>query len=71
MAPLTWDQDTPSPNTPPASTRDSAPAFEPADFGEGEAERTVVTSAAYELRPRFTGRSASIAKLQVLTDAAF
>ena len=75
VAPLTWDQNTPAPNAvqtpPPIEGTERTPTFEPADFGEGEGERTVVTSAAYELRPRFTGRAAAIAKLQELTDTAF
>ncbi len=33
-------------------------------FGDGEEERTVVVSAAYELRPRFTGRNGALATLQ-------
>lgn len=45
--------------------------FEPSDFGEGEGERTIVVSAAYELRPRFTGRAGAIKKIQELVDAAF
>ena len=45
------------------------PTFEATDFGEGES--TMIVSAAYELRPRFTGRNAAIAKLQELTDKAF
>ncbi|MBP9088005.1 MAG: ATP-binding protein, partial [Kofleriaceae bacterium] len=32
-------------------------------FGDSEEERTVVVSAAYELRPRFTGRSAALRTL--------
>ena len=35
---------------------DPAQAFEPADF-DIEGVRTIVTSSAYELRPRFTGRT--------------
>jgi hypothetical protein len=74
VAPLTWDQNTPAPSAaptpPPMEGTERTPTFEPADFGEGENERTVVTSAAYELRPRFTGRAAAIAKLQALTDTA-
>ena len=77
VAPLTWDQNTPPPAPPPVETGNGTERTElvdPAssDFGvEAEAERTVVTGAAYELRPRFTGRQASIAKLQELVDAAF
>ncbi|MDQ3369441.1 MAG: tetratricopeptide repeat protein [Myxococcota bacterium] len=76
MAPLTWDSSTPEPAVQPAEGTERTPQFEPAeldpgDFGEGDNERTVVTSAAYELRPRFTGRSAAIARLQELTDKAF
>ena len=75
MAPVTWEHDIPAPATlSSAEGTERTPQFEPAelaDFGEGEGERTVVTTAAYELRPRFTGRTRAIAQLQELTDKAF
>jgi tetratricopeptide (TPR) repeat protein len=74
VAPLTWDQNTPPPSGPYPAIElgtEQTPTFEPADFGEGEGERTLITSATYELRPKFTGRQASIAKLQELCDKAF
>ncbi|MBA3393261.1 MAG: tetratricopeptide repeat protein [Deltaproteobacteria bacterium] len=76
MAPLTWDQSTPVPSGYPAEGTERTPQFEHADiadgeFGEGESERTTITSGAYELRPRFTGRAAAIGRLQVLIDQAF
>jgi tetratricopeptide (TPR) repeat protein len=52
-----------------ANRTDRTPTFEPGDFGEGD-ERTVVTSAAYELRPRFTGRDATITRLEHLISRA-
>ncbi|MCX5741454.1 MAG: tetratricopeptide repeat protein [Proteobacteria bacterium] len=55
----------------PEITTRPTPTFEPSDFGEGEGERTLVVSAAYELRPRFTGRSKAIERLQALADEAF
>ncbi len=74
VMPLTWDQSTPMPNataTPNAEGTERTPTFEPADFGEGDGERTAITTAAFELRPRFTGRAGAIARLQELTDKAF
>lgn len=74
LMPLTWDHHTPAPNAePPTLELDTKPTqtFEPGDFGEGEAERTVITTAAYELRPKFTGRSAAIRQLQELAEKAF
>lgn len=71
MSPVTWEGHTPlPPGHPGPDGTDRTPQFEPADFGEGEGERTVVTNAAYELRPRFTGRTRAIAQLQELTDKA-
>lgn len=77
MAPVTWEHNTPNPGSLPEGT-EKTPTFEPADladigdgFGEGEGERTMVVSAAYELRPRFTGRTRAIAQLQELADQAF
>ena len=49
---------------------DQAETFEPADF-DAEGVRTILTSAAYELRPRFTGRAAALHKLHELTQKAF
>jgi len=72
MAPVTWEHNTPAPGSlSGAEGTERTPQFEPADFGEGEEERTVVTKTAYELRSRFTGRSRAIAQLQELTDKAF
>jgi len=76
MSPLTWDQHTPLPTgVDPLPDgleglgTEPTPTFEPADFGEGES--TMIVSAAYELRPKFTGRNSAIARLQELTDKAF
>jgi tetratricopeptide (TPR) repeat protein len=74
VMPLTWDQSTPVPTSgmvPNAEGTERTPTFEPADFGEGESERTVVTSGGFDLKPRFTGRGAAIARMQELTDKAF
>ena len=80
MSPLTWDR-----HTPLAPTRLKTPdpdfeaidttqfeAVEPGmDFGEGEGERTVITTASYDLKPKFTGRAAAIvgASLFAASDA--
>jgi tetratricopeptide (TPR) repeat protein len=72
--PITWDRSTPAPTAVPSiEGTERTPTFEPADFGDldGEAEHTVITNGAFELRPRFTGRAAAIARLQQLTDKAF
>ena len=76
--PVTWNTNTPSPDSsggPAGEGTEETPTFEMAElgdgFGEGEGERTVVVSAAYELRPRFTGRTRAIAQLQELADQAF
>lgn len=81
--PLTWDPTSPPPLAPdPGATSpgfstatsggvtgtDRTPRFEAGDFIE--AESTLVTSGMYELRPRFTGRSAAIARLHELVDRA-
>jgi tetratricopeptide (TPR) repeat protein len=83
MAPLTWDRHTPSPSAAPkrAKTADPEPdnldtnqfeAVEPGmDFGEGEGERTVITTASYDLKPKFTGRAAAIKQLQDVVGKAF
>src|SRR5260221_14224549 len=73
MAPLTWDRHTPIPNPNSQSVElDTNPTqtFE-SDFGEGHSERTVITKAAYDLKPRFTGRIGAFAQLQALTGSAF
>ena len=59
--PVTWDQSTPIPTNPgvnPEGT-ERTPTFEPADFGEGEGEHTVVTSSGFDLKARYTGRAGS------------
>ena len=80
MSPVTWDSGA-TPHVVPADGTERTPSFSTAEladladlgdgFGEGEGERTVVVSAAYELRPRFTGRTRAIAQLQELADRAF
>ncbi len=79
MAPLTWDQSTPSPGTldtdSPEGTEQTA-LFDAADlgdgFGESEGERTVITTATpYDLRPKFTGRPSALQQLQQIVDKAF
>ncbi len=71
VAPLTWDQHTPFPPTESDSRTEPTPVFEASDFGEGEAERTVITSASYDLKSKFTGRVASIDQLAKLVDTAY
>jgi tetratricopeptide (TPR) repeat protein len=75
MSPVKWDQSTPVPtNTVDSGVPEGTertPTFEPADFGEGEGERTVVTSTGFDLKARYTGRAGAIAKLQELADTAF
>jgi tetratricopeptide (TPR) repeat protein len=85
--PLVWDQSGPalaassSTQLPAASSSghipistpevtDRSQPFEPADF-DVEGVRTIVTSTAYELRPRFTGRARTLAQLHELTCKAF
>ncbi len=79
MPPLTWDRHTPSPGTHVPEGTEPTPMFEPTDladlgegFGEGEGERTVITSVTpYDLRPKFTGRAEAIRVLEQLTTKAF
>jgi tetratricopeptide (TPR) repeat protein len=85
--PLVWDQSSPglaassSTQLPAASSSghipistpevtDRSQPFEPADF-DAEGVRTIVTSSAYELRPRFTGRARVLSQLHDLTRKAF
>src|SRR4051812_34041325 len=85
--PLTWDHSSPAvaPSSTgqvqtasssghlPISTPEvtgGVQTFEPADF-DTEGVRTVVTSPAYELRPRFTGRTRALTQLVELTRTAF
>jgi predicted ATPase len=49
---------------------DLAHGFEPADF-DAEGVRTIAVAPAYELRPRFTGRSGALAQLHELTSKAY
>jgi tetratricopeptide (TPR) repeat protein len=67
MAPLTWDRPTPPP--PEGAFESSTDDFEPVDFGEGA--ETIITTATYDLRPKFTGRSAPMQQLVQLVDRAF
>src|SRR5215470_4594775 len=85
--PLTWDHSGPGinpsglrepssagssghiPISQPEVTDRSQP-FEPADF-DAEGVRTIVTSAAYELRPRFTGRARALSQLHEMARKAF
>lgn len=69
--PVTWNNTPPPGSLPVESVTDRTPTFEPADFGEGEGERTVVVSAAYELRPKFTGRTRGLGQLEALAAKAF
>jgi tetratricopeptide (TPR) repeat protein len=76
MAPLTWDRHTPAPNrdqlADTLSGTEPTPTFEPSEFGEGEGERTVITTASpYDLKSKFTGRTASIRQIEELTAKAF
>ena len=65
--PLIWDRPTPPP--PPGAFEANTDEFEPVDFGEGA--ETIITTATYDLRPKFTGRSAPMQQLQQLVDRAF
>src|SRR5215470_12466667 len=49
---------------------DPAQGFEPADF-DAEGVRTILTTPAYELRPRFVGRDRALSRLVDLTTKAF
>lgn len=80
MSPLTWDRPTPMPGADKLDEiiagTEPTPMFETADledgFGAGEGEQTVITTASpYDLKSKFTGRTASIRQLQELTDRAF
>ncbi|HEX7841750.1 MAG TPA: AAA family ATPase, partial [Kofleriaceae bacterium] len=85
--PLTWDLSNPavavSGVSPPSAASssghipistpeviDPSQPFEPADF-DAEGVRTIITSPAYELRPRFTGRAQALGQLLELTSKAF
>jgi tetratricopeptide (TPR) repeat protein len=71
--PLIWDPATPASHhlrPPVPESTERTPTFEPADFGD-PGEHTIVMSGAYELRPRFTGRTGAIARLSELADRAF
>jgi tetratricopeptide (TPR) repeat protein len=68
MPPLTWD----SPSVLPSASGSFdivTDQFEPVDFGDGE--HTSITTVAYDLKPKFTGRTGSIKQLQDLVDVAF
>ena len=69
MAPLTWDRPTPPPPTTPFDEGAWTDEHESVDFGEGA--ETLITTATYDLRPKFTGRSAPMQQLQQLVDRAF
>ncbi len=64
MPPLTWDSQSPTPDV----STEQTPLFEASEF---EGDGTIVTSAAYSLKPAFTGRVASLTKLATLTAHAF
>jgi tetratricopeptide (TPR) repeat protein len=49
---------------------DLAQGFEPADF-DAEGVRTIAVAPAYELRPRFTGRTGALTQLHELTSKAY
>ena len=77
MAPLTWDRHTPAPRAktgdPDLDTLDTG-QFETEsgmDFGESEGERTQITTASYDFKPKFTGRAAAIKLLQDVVGRAF
>lgn len=79
--PLTWDRHTPTPPTRPKTSEpddeSNTMQFEAVetesgmDFGEGEGERTVITTASYDLKPKFTGRAGAIKQLQEVVAKAF
>ncbi|MEJ7600911.1 MAG: tetratricopeptide repeat protein [Kofleriaceae bacterium] len=72
--PLTWDRSpsaSGSGTLAPAEGTEQTPSFEPADFGDADGERTMISGAAYDLRPRFTGRAPAISRLEELVERAF
>ena len=79
LMPLTWDQSTPLPpvvrSLDRAEGTEPTPKFEPADFGESDSERTIITSGSFDLKGRFVGatdaRGIAITRLMELTDQAF
>ena len=80
MSPLTWDRHTPMLGADKLdevlSGTEPTPTFDANDlgdgFGEGEGEQTVITTASpYDLKSKFTGRTASIRQLEELTDRSF
>ena len=75
MSPVTWEQHTPTPeldieidNEP---RTDQTPDFDVSDFGDDTRERTTIAVAAYDFRPKFTGRDNTIAQLHTLLSRAF
>jgi len=75
VAPLTWDQSAPTPTldlpmVEPGGTEPTE-TFDASDFGEGEGERTTITTASFELRSRLAGRVATIRSLQERVERAF
>lgn len=76
MAPLTWDRNTPAPSqeslTELLNGTQPTPTFDGGEFGEGEGERTVVTTASpYDLKTKFTGRTAAVRQIEEQLDRAF
>ena len=78
--PLTWDHRTPPPDAtgleePTATGTERTPSFDMAELVDFEEEsdglQTVVTTSAYELRPRFTGRGGTMSKLAELVARAY
>ena len=76
VAPLTWDSRTRLPSghmdEPTAHGTERTPTFEPADFGEDDdGGQTAITTTAYNFRPKFTGRNATIQKLTDLVERSY
>ncbi|HEV7558564.1 MAG TPA: tetratricopeptide repeat protein [Kofleriaceae bacterium] len=79
VSPQTWERSTADSSTeieaelPTETGTEPTPKFDASDTGDfgDDGERTFIMGAAFELRSRFTGRTAAIARLQELTDRAF
>jgi tetratricopeptide (TPR) repeat protein len=76
MAPLTWDRNTPAPSHESLNEvlggTEPTPTFDGGDVFEDEAERTVITTASpYDLKTKFTGRTAAVRQIEEQLDRAF
>jgi predicted ATPase len=75
MSPVTWEQHTPTPELDveidTEQRTEQTPDFELSDFGDDTHERTTIAVAAYDFRPKFTGRDNLITQLHKLLGSAF